>query len=160
MNENSNIIDFEKIKNDVLNTKNNLSSKEDDKKRLSPEIRDKVIDTLLDIRLTLCIKKLQKPTISKEELNKIVNESLEKAKDEKVSTEIDKVFSEYLDSKDKNNKDNNLDNKELSVNDMEKIINGEMKSSSFVDQGNEKGTTLIKKDNHFNSANDSTNQAA
>lgn len=135
--------------------------------RLS-EIRN-TIDALLDIRLSLSVKKILSPIIKKSELIEIINNVKEKTSDEKVNEEIDKLFDEYLpnkaikpivpDAKDIWNKnapvtiagveskiDSQLTKDSLSLVDMEKIVN------NYEDKGTEKGASLVKKDVHYNSS--------
>lgn len=125
------------------------------------------IDALLDIRLSLGVKKIISPTIKKTELLEIINSTKEKVADVDVKAEIDKVFEEYLPDRVLepiipnakeiwNNANKNLSrlsvenkidealDKAMSLNDMEDAYN---------DQGEEKGMAFVKSDPHLKSSN-------
>jgi hypothetical protein len=130
------------------------------------------IDALLDIRLTLSVKKIVGSTISRNELSKIVENEKEKASDEIVKEEIDKVFDSYFNVKKdtssvmpttsevlNNNSpvlvpgveaaiDKAIEDKSLSLSEMENI------ASNSKDEGNnqEKGSAYVKHDAHHNSS--------
>ena len=123
---------------------------------LSSDERKKVIDSLLDIRLSLSIKKITKKTISKAELKNIIYDAKQKSESNIVRDEIDKVFDEYFVSR-KEEKIENNENKSLSIEEMENIVNSKI---NYKEEGNAiTGSSLIKKDNHFNSSS-STDKAA
>lgn len=132
---------------------------------------EKIIDSLLDIRLTLSVKKIISPTIKKNELQKIVSDAKQKNEDEIIKQEIDKIFDEYL----PNDKilpfktsakeiwDNNsdvfkpgveakLDNTISNLN-SEKLTLEQMGNASYVGEGAEKGISKVKRDGHFKSSN-------
>lgn len=130
---------------------------------------EKIIDSLLDIRLTLSVKKIISPTIKKNELQKIVSDAKQKNKDEIIKQEIDKIFDEYL----PNDKitpfvpttkeiwDNNSDvfkpGVEAKIDNTIKDLNNEKlsleKMETYVGEGSEKGVSKVKKDGHFKSSN-------
>lgn len=92
------------------------------------------IDTLLDIRLTLTVKKLIEKTISKLDLKKIVDKAKE-GLDSLVKNEIDDAFKTYFEVK---------DDDPISFNEMKE---------SFEDKGEEKGKALSFNNGHFNNNN-------
>lgn len=134
---------------------------------------EKIIDSLLDIRLTLSVKKIISPTINKNELRKIVNDAKQKNEDEIIKQEIDKIFDEYLPN-DKiipfktsakeiwnNNSDvfkpgveAKIDN---TIKDLNKELNNEKlsleKMETYVGEGSEKGVPKVKRDGHFKNSN-------
>ena len=139
---------------------NNLSLH---KKRIN-EI-EKIIDALLDIRLTLSVEKLSSPFIKRSKLQSIVSNVKEKSKDDIISEEIDKVFDEYLNKESKiiptgkdiwNNNSNVfkpgveavIDNAVKDLND-QKLSLEDMENATFTGDGNEKGVSLTKRDGHF-----------
>lgn len=134
---------------DIIKLQNNTNV-------LSSDERKKVIDSLLDIRLSLSIKKITKKTISKDELKNIIDDSKQKTESNKVKLEIDKVFDEYFVSKKEERTESN-ENKSLSIEEMENIVNSKI---NFKEEGNAiRGTSLVKRDSHFNSSS-STDKAA
>ena len=73
-----------------------------------------LIDALFDIRLSLSIKRITSPTIKKDELRSIINNT-KNDKDEAVKHALDDVFEKYV-GKELVNKD------KYTINDIEKII--------------------------------------
>lgn len=102
--------------------------------------RSKLIDALLDIRLTLSVKKITSNLIMKSELKKIVDDTKEKVQILEVQKAIDEVFDEYL------NKTQVIEssNQSLSIEQMQKAIDDE----AFGSSSNDLGRTLIKTDAH------------
>lgn len=135
----------------------NLKVHENSHAKRIEEIK-KTIDCLLDIRLELSIKKLLSDVISRTELITIIDKAKNNAKDDVVKNEIDKVFGEYFINKDNAftkespvftpgamaNLDAEIENKRLSLNEMEEIGN-----KDYEDTASEKGVSLIKTDSHF-----------
>lgn len=133
---------------------------------------ENTIDCLLDIRLELSIKKLLSNVISKFELTSIVDKAKQNTKDEVVKQEIDKMFDEYLITKDnalpsipsssdaweKNSTmlatgveakiNNEIDAQKLSLKEME-----EMSKDDYQDNGSEKGVSMVKTDKHYKGSN-------
>lgn len=106
---------------------------------------EKTIDTLLDIRLTLTVKRLIDKTIDRLKFKEIVDNA-KKTLDEKVKYEIDNTFNEYFG---KNKSENNKsDNDPISFNEMK-----ESYEQSFKD-GENKGKTLTLNNGHFNNDSD------
>lgn len=127
---------------DIIKLQNNTNV-------LSSDERKKVIDSLLDIRLSLSIKKITKKTISKAELKNIIDDAKQKTESNTVKDEIDKVFDEYFVSKKEERTESN-ENKSLSIEEMENIVNSKI---NFKEEGNAiTGNSLVKRDNHFNSS--------
>lgn len=116
------------------------------------EIND-TIDALLDIRLSLSVKKIISPIIKKSELLEIVNNVKDKTIDERVNEEIDKLFEEYLSRENENSvavaKVEAKINNGLSLEELENLS-----GDNYEDKGNEKGVSLVKRDGHFNSAHE------
>ena len=134
---------------DIIKLQNNTNV-------LSSVERKKVIDSLLDIRLSLSIKKITKKTISKAELKNIIDDAKQKTESNIVRDEIDKVFDEYFVSKKEERTESN-ENKSLSIEEMENIVNSKI---NFKEEGNAiTGNSLIKRDNHFNSSSSSDKSA-
>lgn len=113
--------------------------------------RSKLIDSLLDIRLTLSIKKVTSDFIKKNDLKKIVDNVKERL-DLRVRNAIDDVFSEYF-----VNKDIKKNNKSLSLDEMQTFND----SSDSIDSFNSiKGPSLVKTDSHYKSSNTSSSDKA
>lgn len=105
--------------------------------------RNRIIDALLDIRLTLSVKKLTSDVIMKSELKVIIDEAKQKAQNLEVGSEIDKVFAEYFEPGSKN-----PDKKEsLSVEQMQSVIDDNV----YEDLGGEKGRAFVKNDGYHRS---------
>lgn len=139
------------------------------KKRI--EEIEKIIDSLLDIRLTLSVKKVMSTTIKKAELQNLVNEAKTKSADDIVKKEIDKLFEEYL-SKDKtipfknSRKEIWENNSEVfkpgveakidsTIKDLkdEKLSLEQMENMAYAEEGTEKGISKVKRDEHFKNSN-------
>lgn len=95
------------------------------------------IDTLLDIRLTLTVKKLIEKTIKKLDFKKIIDKAKDKL-DNMVKNEIDAAFKDYFSINVIDAQDNN---KSISLEEMEK---------SFKDKGEDKGKALNFNNGYFN----------
>ena len=108
-------------------------------------LRSNLIDALLEIRLSLSIKKIVSPTIAKSEFKKILDDT--KGKFIEVKDALDDVFEEYFP---RAKKENNV---------IEFAEFARSKESSFEERGSEKGRSFVKRDGHFNSSS-SGNQAA
>lgn len=117
--------------------------------------RSKLIDALLDIRLTLSVKKISNKFILKSELKTILDNAKQEAQDLKVSNAIDEVFGEYFknNSKPVNKEDGAL----LSIDQMQDLID---KETGYKDTGDQKGTAFVKTDGHYNSSTDTAKPAA
>lgn len=115
-----------------------------------PQIkRSKLIDALLDIRLTLSMKKLVSDYIKKSELKKILDEEKKSVEDLEVSTAIDDLFKEYFEVK----VNDVYNNQSLSINQMEDIID----KNIYQDSGKEAGKALVKTDGYHKSSYENTN---
>lgn len=120
------------------------------KEKLDSVTRNKLIDALLDLRLELSIKKITSPKIKKSELKVMIDEVNEKAKDKIVTDSINELFSEYFDNK-VLNQNMSYDNEISNVSNLNDYKDGQAKTS---------GSSLVKRDGHFNSSkNDSSNAA-
>ena len=107
--------------------------------------RSNLIDALLEIRLSLSIKKIVSPTIMKSEFKKILDDTKERFT--QVKDALDNVFDEYFP---KTEKENNVISFAEFTKKEEPVYEG---------TGMEKGTSLVKRDGHFNSSGNN-NQAA
>ena len=106
----------------------------------------RLIDSLLDIRLTLSVKRLTSQYINRQDLKKVLNDAKQRAEDIKINEEIDKLFDSYF------NKEDNL----LSVDAMERKIyefKGESNNSTM-------GRSYVKASAPFNSSSYDNNEAA
>lgn len=137
------------------------------KKRI--EEIEKIIDALLDIRLTLSVEKLSSPFIKRSKLQSILSSVKEKNKDDLVNKEIDKVFDEYLSKESKNviptakdiwNDNSNvfkpgvdavIDNAVKELNDQKSSLE-DINNVNFTGDGKEKGVAKTKRDGHFKSS--------
>lgn len=109
---------------------------------------EKIIDSYMNVRLSLSVKSIVNDGITREDKNKIIDEAKKEANDVVVNQELD-IFSAILDKEFETKK-------RLSLDDMEKIINPD----NYSDTGQEKGTSKVKRDGHFkNSADDLRNAA-
>lgn len=103
------------------------------------------IDTLLDIRLTLTVRKLIDNVIAKLEFKKIVDNAKTKL-NSLVRNEIDNAFKDYFPVKDS-------DKESITFNEMQDALN---KEKNFEDKGEEKGKALSFNNGRFsnNSSSD------
>lgn len=120
---------------------------------------ESTIDALMDIRLSLGVKKIISPTIKKAELLKIINNTKEKITNNEVKKEIDKVFEEYLPSK--TLKPNIPSAKDIWNNTSQDVSRlgveskiDEALNDAFEDNAAEKGVSMVKKDRHFKNSSD------
>lgn len=117
--------------------------------------KEKLIDALLDIRLTLSVKKITSNVIARKELKKILDDKKQSLDDELVKASIDDVFNEYFVLKEDDNKQNN---DSLSIAQIEESLS---KDINYEQSDSAKGTSYVKKDGHFNSKlQESDNKAA
>lgn len=161
--------------NEAFNNESVKLYKTDHKKRI--EQINRIIDALLDIRITLSLRKISSPVIKRSELLSIVNSEKQKANDDLVSMEIDKVFDEYLNKESKNiiqtpkdiwnNNSNMLEsNVDKSINnalknlDDEKLALQNNQDDTFTEAGLEKGPSKVKRDSHFKSSVNDLDNAA
>ncbi len=102
--------------------------------------KSELIDALLDIRITLSIKRITSEFIKKSELKNIIDEA-KKQKEKEVIEAIDDVFSEYFETKNiVNNETNNLP--------IEEVLSS-MDNQIHQDSGGKNGISLVKADkNH------------
>ncbi len=108
------------------------------------------IDTLLDIRLTLTVRKLIDKTIAKLELKKIIDNA--KAKHNNlVRKEIDNAFEDYFPVNEKN-VDSDKKRKSKTFDEMQDSLN---KEKNFEDKGEEKGKALSFNNGRFSNNNSS-----
>ena len=111
-----------------------------------PTFTSRLIDSLLDIRLTLSVKRLTSEYINRQELKKVLDDAKQRAEDIKINEEIDKLFDSYFTKKD------NL----LSIDDMERKIDefkGESNNSTM-------GRSYVKTSFPFNSGSYDNDKAA
>ncbi len=111
-----------------------------------PTFTSRLIDSLLDIRLTLSVKRLTSEYINRQELKKVLDDAKQRAEDIKINEEIDKLFDSYFTKKD------NL----LSIDDMERKIDefkGESNNSTM-------GRSYVKTSFPFNSSSYDNDKAA
>ncbi len=111
-----------------------------------PTFTSRLIDSLLDIRLTLSVKRLTSEYINRQELKKVLDDAKQRAEDIKINEEIDKLFDSYFTKKD------NL----LSIDDMERKIDefkGESNNSTV-------GRSYVKTSFPFNSSSYDNDKAA
>lgn len=111
-----------------------------------PTFTSRLIDSLLDIRLTLSVKRLTSEYINRQELKKVLDDAKQRAEDIKINEEIDKLFDSYFTKKD------NL----LSIDDMERKIDefkGESNNSTI-------GRSYVKTSFPFNSSSYDNDKAA
>ena len=102
-------------------------------------LRSKLIDALLEIRLSLSIKKIVSPTIAKSDFKKMLDGTKQKFGD--VKDALVKVFEEYFP----------VEKKEESKKDLVEIYKKE--EPAYEDGGSEKGAAMVKRNNnHFNSS--------
>lgn len=104
------------------------------------------IDTLLDIRLTLTVRKLIDKMIDKLEFKKIIDNAKVKLSD-LVRKEIDEAFKDYFpvneESKDSNS---------MTFDEMKDSLN---KEKNFEDKGEERGKALSFNNGRFSNNNSS-----
>ena len=107
--------------------------------------KEKLIDALLDIRLTLCVKKINSNVITRKELREILDDKKKMVDDGLVKSSIDDLFDEYFVNKDSVSKN---ENDSLSIAQMEEMLNDNIK---YEQSDSAMGTSFVKRDNHFNS---------
>lgn len=108
------------------------------------------IDTLLDIRLTLTVRKLIDETINKFEFEKIVYNAKIKHNN-LVREEIDNAFEDYF-PVNKKNVDSDKKSKSMTFEEMQDSLN---KEKNFEDKGEEKGKALSFNNGRFSNNNSS-----
>ncbi len=108
--------------------------------------RSKLIDALLDIRLTLSVKKLTSDFIKKTELKTILDDAKQKAQNLEIGKEIDKVFAEYFET---GPKAANLQD-DLSVEQLQKVIDN-ASDNAYQESGDIKGRAFVKTDGYHRS---------
>lgn len=121
--------------------------------------RSKLIDSLLNIRLSLSIKKISGDYIKRSELKKIIDEE-NKINDDKVKDAINEIFDEFLvvnPKEIKNETDTKSQDISLSIEQMESLIR---EQENYSDGANNKGNSIVKRTSYFNSSNESSNKAA
>ena len=105
-------------------------------------LRSKLIDALLEIRLSLSVRKIVSPTIMKSEFKKILDGTKEKFAE--VSIALDGVFEQYFPKRQEG---------KIMFNSFPPNSNDNI--NEYEEGGNKKGVSLVKRDNnHFNSSND------
>lgn len=108
------------------------------------------IDTLLDIRLTLTVRKLIDKTIAKLEFKKIIDNAKIKHNN-LVRKEIDNAFEDYF-PVNKKNVDSDKKSESMAFDEMQDSLN---KEKSFEDKGEEKGKALSFNNGRFSNNNSS-----
>lgn len=119
--------------------------------KLRNSVIQRTIDTLLDIRLTLTVRRLIDKTINSIKFKEIVDKAKLNA-DEKVKKEIDNTFDYYF------NKNNNPKLFEVE-NDSDGIIKFDETKESFKD-GESKGRALTLNNGRFTNNDSDTSKAA
>lgn len=122
--------------------------------------RSRLIDSLLNIRLSLSIKKISSDYIKRSELRKIIDEE-NKENNIKVRNAINEIFDEFLVSSPKEVESKKEEAKQdisLSIEQMESIIREQEKYSDGAN--NSKGNTIVKRTSQFNSNGESNNNKA
>src|SRR5574344_1706179 len=69
---------------------------------LSSDIRNKLLDSLFNLRFSLSIRKITNPTIPLFEFKTLLDNEKTESKDELVSKELDKIFEEEVVKKESN----------------------------------------------------------
>lgn len=110
------------------------------KEKLS--FRSKLIDALLDIRLTLSIKKIKSDFIMKSELKRILDDTKQNAQNIEISNAIDDVFAEYFKKENKPT----VQDQSLSIGQMESLID-----EAYKDSGGKDGRSFVKTDGYHRS---------
>lgn len=108
------------------------------------------IDTLLDIRLTLTVRKLIDKTIAKLEFKKIIDNAKIKHNN-LVRKEIDNAFEDYF-PVNKKNVDSDKKSESMTFDEMQDSLN---KENNFEDKGEEKGKALSFNNGRFSNNNSS-----
>ena len=108
---------------------------------------EKMIDSYMNVRLSLSVKAVINNGITKKEKDEIIESAKKETNDPMVSEELD-YYRAIIDELYKQKQS-------LSMEDMEKAING----NNYSDTGQEKGTSLIKRDNHFKNPIDELDKA-
>lgn len=108
------------------------------------------IDTLLDIRLTLTVRKLIDKTIAKLEFKKIIDNAKIKHNN-LVRKEIDNAFEDYF-PVNKKNVDTDKKSESMTFDEMQDSLN---KEKNFEDKGEEKGKALSFNNGRFSNNNSS-----
>ncbi len=119
--------------------------------KLRNNVIQNTIDMLLDIRLTLTVKRLIDKTINSIKFKEIVDKAKLNA-DEKVKKEIDNTFSEYF------NKNNNIEFFDIK-NSSEKVMSFDEMKESFKD-GENKGRMLTLNNGRFTNNDSESSKAA
>ena len=109
---------------------------------------EKTIDAYMNVRLSLSVKAVINNGITKKEKDEIIVSAKKQANDPMVSEELD-YYSAIIDELYKQKQS-------LSMEDMEKAING----NNYSDTGQEKGVSLIKRDGRFKNSVDELDKAA
>lgn len=109
---------------------------------------EKMIDSYMNVRLSLSVKAVINNGITKKEKDEVIVSAKKQANDPMVSEELD-YYSAIIDELYKQKQS-------LSMEDMEKAING----NNYSDTGQEKGVSLIKRDGHFKNPIDELDKAA
>lgn len=108
---------------------------------------EKMIDSYMNVRLSLSVKAVINNGITKKEKDEVIESAKKQANDLMVSEELD-YYSAIIDELYKQKQS-------LSMEDMEKAING----NNYSDTGQEKGVSLIKRDGHFKNPIDELDKA-
>ena len=94
-----------------------------------------LIDALFDIRLSLSIKRITSPTIKKDELRNLVDNT-KNDKNEAVRNALDEVFEVYLGKE--NIKQSNLSNNKYTIEDIDRIIDKKIRYEQEEELKNKK----------------------
>lgn len=126
----------------------------------NPSFTSKLIDSLLDIRLALCIKKITSKFIKKTELKEILDSVKEEAKDLMISNAIDDVFGEYFEEKNfVSNKDEATKASNTEIPEVVNTITSD--EDDYEESKREVGISLVKTDGRHKSLWDNeSNKAA
>lgn len=109
---------------------------------------------LTGIKNVLLVEKMFGDFITKTKLSKIVNNAKKDIEDIRVSSAIDDLFDQYFKDTPKN-----VETKG-DVLPIEKLQSDVEQKMEYLDTGEQKGISLVKRDNHFNSSNDTAKPAA
>lgn len=109
---------------------------------------------LTGIKNVLLVEKMFGDFITKTKLSKIVDNAKKDIKDIRVSSAIDDLFDQYFKDIPKN-----VETKG-DVLPIEKLQSDVEQKMEYLDTGGQKGVSLVKRDSHFNSSNDTAKPAA
>lgn len=107
-----------------------------------------LIDSLMDVRLTLSVRRMTGKTIKQSELKNVVDDVRSKITDQQVEKRLTEVFDEFFGNKKQDGnevKKQTQPNNIISLSEMEGMFNQE---NSYT-QENNNGNSIVKRDKHF-----------